>query len=196
MDLMIKVSGCEEISAALKKLPEDLQVKYGELGLKRAAEMAVMAVKSRMPIATGLAKKSIGISRIKHYPQSGTLFVAVEPQKGFRRIVSLNPGLKVKIHSRKTQSVFAELGRIQNPQKYMHIIEMGRRAVAPTKKRALHSALDVENRFFMRAKAVLPHPVFQPARDAVEGATKIAIEIELNKGVEEWNARQTASSAV
>jgi hypothetical protein len=193
MDLTIKVSGCEEISAALLKLPAELQDKYAQRGLEAAADLAVMAVKSRLPHATGLAQQSIGHSRVKFYRGSGTLFIAVEAQKGFKRIITATAAGKTTIHSRRTTSATADLGRVQDPRKYMHLIEKGRKAVVPTKKRAMHPALDPEGRFFAHAKQVTAHPVFQPARDAVERATVILIETELNRGVAEWNARNTAS---
>ena len=201
MDLKISVYGCEEISALLLKLPGELQDKYGARGLKAAAEITVMAVKSRMPSATGLAKESIGYSNVRFYRTSGVLFTAIEPRKGFKRIVTTNfartgSATKTRIRSRRTSSVTADLGRVQDPRKYMHLIEGGRKAVAPTSAKALHSALDPQNRFFMHAASVAAHPVMGPARDAVAGAAKVAIEIELEKGIVEWNARnQTSPSA-
>ena len=85
MDVSLKVCGCEEISAALMKLPPELQDKYGARGLAAAAEITTMAVKSRTPVDTGLAQQSIGESPVKFYRTSGTLFTAIGPQKGFRR---------------------------------------------------------------------------------------------------------------
>jgi hypothetical protein len=131
---------------------------------------------------------------VKYYPGSGTLFAAVEPRPGYRRIVTAGQSGKARIRGRKTTRASAAFGRVQNPRKYLHLIEGGRRAVAPVKAKALHSALDPQNRFFARAAAVAPHPVFGPARDAVERASQIAIELELQKGFEEFNRMQNASA--
>lgn len=167
MDISISVSGCDEISALLKQLPSDLMEKWGRRGLLAAAEITVMAVQGKMPIDTGTAFESIAPTRIKLYPASGTLFTAVEPKKGFKRY-----------------------GRY--PRKYMHLIEGGRKALVPTNKKAMHPALG--EKFFTKAAAVAPHPVFQPARDSVMGAAKVAIEIELEKGIAEFNNAHPATS--
>lgn len=194
MDLTLDVRGCDEVSQLLKQLPDKLRDKYGVQGLAAAAEITAMAVRSRMPTATGLAKESIGHSPVKIYRSSGTLFTAIEPGKNVRRIVTASASGKNRIRSRRTTSASAAFGRVQDPRRYMHLIESGRKEVTPEHAKALHSALDVQNRYFARASAVAPHPVFAPARDAVEGAAKIAIENELNRGIEEFNRTQNASA--
>jgi hypothetical protein len=178
LDLDLKVFGCEEIAAALLKLPPEWQDKYGARGLAASAEITVMAIRGQMRgMATGLARASIGATPVKFYRGVGTLFTAVGPRKGFRRNVSAPGG---------------GLSRIQDPRRYFHFMETGRRAVSPSKKRALHSALDPQNRFFAHAKGVTGHPILKPARDSVVEAGRIAIENEINKGVAEWEAAHSS----
>jgi hypothetical protein len=201
LEFAISVKGCDEVSAALRQLPPDLQDKYGKRALQAAAEITVMAVRGRMPSATGLARESIGFGRVHTYRESGTLFVAIEPQKGFERIVTAEEAvgfagsIRRRVLPRSKQSASAAFGRVQNPRKYMHLIERGRQAVHAKPGSALHSALDVENRFFTRAKGVTAHPVFGPARESVRDACRVMIEVELNRGVAEWNASQGATVA-
>lgn len=190
MDLTLSVRGCDEVARLLAKLPDELQDRHGKRGLEAAAEVTVQAVKGRMPVATGLAKRSIGRSPVKIYRGTGTLFTAVEPRKGSRRVVTLTRRGGTRIRARKLQAVPENAtGRVQNPRKYMHLIESGRKAIVPTNAKALHPALS-PNVFFRRAGPVAGHPVFQPARDAAEGAAKELIQAELERGVAQWNARQ------
>lgn len=191
MDLRISVTGCDEVARLLRALPDELREKYGRQGLKAAAEITVAAVQARIPGGgTGLARASIGFSPIKFYRHSGTLFTAIEPRKGYRRIIAISSTGRRRIFGKKVLEVKAEAGRVQDPRRYLHIIERGRRAVRPIRARALHSALDPENRFFMHAQATSPHPVFAPAAAAVDAACRIAVETELQKGVDEFNRRE------
>ncbi len=195
MDLTLSVRGCNEIAALLAKLPEELQYRHGKRGLEAAAEVTVSAVKGRMPVATGLAKASIGRSPVRVYRQSGTLFTAVEPRKGFRRVITLTRRGGTRIRGRKMEEVPKNAtGRVQNPRKYMHLIEGGRKAIVPVNRKALHPALS-PNAFFRRAGPAAGHPVFQPARDASEGAAKDVILAELERGVADWNSRNAAPAS-
>jgi len=196
MELKISIRGIEETIESLRALPDHLRVKYGKTGMEKGADLVTSAVKERMPVASGLARESIGHSPIKVYDTSGTLFTAIEAQKGFNRIITAHPFFRNKeIHDSKTTSVSAALARVQNPRKYMHLIEGGRQAVIPTNKKALHSALDTENRFFMHAKSVMPHPVFEPAFDATEIPVVAAVENELRKGIEAFNQTNNTMSS-
>jgi len=71
MDLTIRTN-CEEISLLLKQLPSNLQDKYGARGLEAAAKITAAAVRNLVPVATGLARQSIGNTRVKFYRNSGT----------------------------------------------------------------------------------------------------------------------------
>jgi hypothetical protein len=192
MELFLRTN-CEEVANLLKQLPQQLQDKYGARALQASAAITVMAVKGRMPSATGLAKESIGATQVKFYRSSGTLFTAIEPLKGFRRIVTATASGKTRIRSRKTTTTTAAFSRVQDPRKYMHLIEGGRKAVSAKAGSALHSALDPQNRFFMHAGPVAAHPIFGPAVASVTDAARIMVEVELEKGITEFNQMQTAS---
>ena len=165
-----EIGGTEELAKMLRSLPDRLAEKYGKAALRAAARITTGAVQSRMPVDTGLARESVGASRLRHYKESGTLFIAVEVRKNFRREVTVG-------------------GRtmIRNPRKYMHLIEGGRRAVRPVNKRALHAAFNDESRFIARAKAVSPHPVFGPAKLASRAAAEAAVVRTIERGVEKYN---------
>ena len=194
MDLRLETN-CDDVAKLLKQLPTDLRNKYGVRGLESAAQIVVMAVTNLVPVATGLLRQSIGATRVKFYSTSGTLFTSIEPLKGFKRIVTATASGQTRIRGRRTTSVNATFGRVQNPRQYMHIIESGRDPVMAPPGGILHSALDPQNRFFSHAKGVGPHPVFGPAAQSVEGAVRVAVEIELEKGIEEFNQREVASAA-
>ena len=175
VDFKISVTGCDEVAAALAKLPDRLQDKYGARGLAAAAEVTATAIRARVPINTGLLMDSIGATRVKFYRQSGTLFSAVGPRKGFRRTVQ-NP---------------SKASLTMDPRRYFHLLETGRKDVSPIDARALHPALS--DSFFGHAKGVTGHAILQPARDSVADGARTMILIELEKGVDEWNAQNSAA---
>jgi len=163
----ISIKGCDEISALLRQLPDRLREQYGRRALEAAAEITEMAVRARTPVDSGAALASIDHTRINYYEASGSLFTAVEPRKGCSKV---------------------------EPRKYFHLIERGRKALAPIKGKVLVSnAGDADERFFTHAKAVAGHPVFGPARDATAQSAVIAMEVELAKGVAEFNQTEVGS---
>jgi hypothetical protein len=190
MNTSLTITGCDEIATALVKFPDDLRIKYGERALRDSANQLVAPkIQSLTPKSTGLAAASIGANPLRRYPSSGTLFIATQPRKGFRRVVV--PTVRAGVAeigtflSKKQSAGFAggAASRVQDPRKYFRFIQKGRQAVTPIKAAALHSALT--GQFFMHAKKAEGHPVFEEAYDAIARPAQIYVENELNRGVAE-----------
>ncbi len=159
--------GIEQLESALLRMPDEIAIRVGRNAMRAGARILVEAVKSRMPVDTGTARESIDYTRVKHYPTSGTLFLAVEPKKGLK--VETPHGTRY-------------------PRKYMHLIERGRREVAPKSARAMRAFVGVP-RYFMKARAVTGHPVFQPAFAASRTAAEQAVIAEVELGLKNYEAK-------
>jgi len=100
-DLEINPLYLQKIESGFNKLPEKVFEKAVGKAANKAMRITVKAARRNVPVETGQLKKSIGI-RIKKYRQSGIVFAAVGPRKGYKD---------------------ATTGR--NPANYAHLVEYG-----------------------------------------------------------------------
>jgi hypothetical protein len=133
------LTGEKEIQEALRALPEKMQLYAIEPGVRKASQVIAKAMQAGAPWRTGLLKKSIGAIRPKIYYARHTVYCAVGPRRGFGRILVRGPS-GVKAVTEKKAAKYAASGNWRariNPARYAHIIEAGRRAVVPVKRKAL-----------------------------------------------------------
>lgn len=118
----MKLTGTKEIAKALGKLPKELQRSAESAVLREGAKPIAKAAKSRVPVASGLLKKSIG-SRVRTI--KGETSARIGPRTGMKQTVTRN-GRQV----------------ISDPNKYSHLVEFGtsKTAAQPFIRPAVDSA--------------------------------------------------------
>lgn len=114
----------------VKDLIDQLQARKRKVGpiLRRAvtkgAQRLVKAMKGRVPVESGLLKKSlgykIGISR-----KTGAVYAVIGPRTGFKRAVVLLDGRGALAGSKAGQRLKSKGGEetIRNPTRYAHLAE-------------------------------------------------------------------------
>ena len=105
----------------LKWLPEKLQQKVLRKAVGVASRKLAKAVRSGIPIRTGILKKSIG-SKVKIYKKTGAVVGVIGARKGFRQQIGTykqDSGKSARYPHKKGDPVFA------NPVNYLHLVELG-----------------------------------------------------------------------
>ena len=121
------VRGLEGIFAELRGVDAKVRKKILRKAVGEASKIVLRDAKSRVPVATGQLRKSLG-RRVKTYRGSGVVVVLVGPRTGFKTQVG---------------------DKTVNPTQYAHLVEKGTRAVQA--RPFLRPALD-NNEGVIRAK--------------------------------------------
>lgn len=130
-DIDVQILGEEALIAAINQLAKDsTRRKIMRPAIREAASKISKAAKSKVPVETGLLKKSIGVKVVTY--KSGTIYAAIGPRSGFKR---------------KVQRTMPSTGKkrevLSNPTKYAHLVEFGTSRFA--KKPFMRPAMDSVN---------------------------------------------------
>lgn len=162
--------------AALEKVAMELpQVLLAALEpvLREISKMVAAEAKARVRSKSGLLVASIGTSPVRRYRNSGsrTIYIAVGPRRGFRRVVTQakRGGIK-KLGKGRSAAIEAAAGGwkaagIQNPVKYAHLVEGGRGPSVARPGGILYSH-SLRRGFGTSVAAAPPHPFMAPAEAA------------------------------
>ena len=162
-----------KLQRVFAELPDRTQMRILKPAMGRAAQIVAAAEKSEAPKETGLMETSLGASATRTYNASGgstKLFIAVGVRRGYRRAVvpKARGGLR---YLGRAASVAAEANddaNMRNPEKYLHLITGGRKAVMASNRKVLYSALS--GRFLGKSVAEAdPNPFMDRAFDAASG---------------------------
>jgi HK97 gp10 family phage protein len=108
----VKITGLREMQRTLDRLPREL-IKSSESAVLRAGAKPIeKAAKAKVPVGTGLLKKSIG-NRVKKV--DGSTSARIGPRTGFK---GRSLGMK-----KNKAGVASE--KFADPNKYSHLVEFG-----------------------------------------------------------------------
>ena len=116
----IRLVGDKELKRAFKQLARLDERKKNTIvrqALGKAAKPILKNARARVPVESGLLKKSLGV-KTKTYRRSGVSIAVIGPRKGFKTKVG---GVKTRVGSAKGD----ETRQVRNPAKYAHLVELG-----------------------------------------------------------------------
>lgn len=159
------VRGLPEVKAAFEGVKAGVQNRVLKAALRKVASTANKTAKSGVTgRRTGQLKRSVGLV-YRAYRKGGGFAFVVGPRKGFKVI---NP----------------ETGKNVDPVFYAHLVEGGRRAVAPVNKRVLATGAKGRGAIIGKtAAAVAGEPFVGPARARAATEVKARVPGEVAKGV-------------
>jgi HK97 gp10 family phage protein len=139
-------------------------------GVNEVSKLVLAEAKSRVPMRTGLLKKSLG-RKVKSKMGGAVVYAVIKPRRGVW--VKADGGAvgtrtrfrngKKQVFVRKWQGEFN--GKKVDPVKYAHLVEYGRREVVNKKKKVLSDGTTI---FGKKVRSVAPHPFLRPAWEKYE----------------------------
>ena len=181
------VNGSDELRRQLLSLAPKKLRPAARSAAAKAGRVVAKEAKARVSTRTGATKKAIG-SKVAARKKTPGYVAIVGPRRDSdaaiaRSVAAVAAGKRKKAVRRR----FARLAKYHgrqikvDPVKYAHLIEFGRKAVAPKKKKAL-SFTDRPG-VFRRVKAAAPKPFLGPAYRASEQRVRDVVELTLAEAV-------------
>lgn len=153
----------------------------------KAGRIVAKEAKARTASRTGTLKKAMG-SKVAARKKTPGAVAIVGPRRDSekaiaRSVAAVAAGKRKRSIRRRFARAVAYMGRQikVDPVKYAHLLEFGRKAVAPTKKKAL--SFTDRTGVFRRAKAAAAKPFLGPAYRAAEQRVRDAVELKLREAV-------------
>lgn len=111
-------------------ISEAMRAKVYKAAVDAAAEFAVQAVRSAVPVDTGATKKVIGVKK-KRYRKGAIHVAIVGARAGQKRqiIRTFSKKGKQKISMKRTKESAAPGREVRDPSKTLHLAEKGRKAI-------------------------------------------------------------------
>lgn len=191
----IKIAGGNDVANAIKGIKAGVANRVLKSAVGKVARKAQKTAKSRIKAKRlGLLSKAIGY--LYRTYKKGTVWVyVIGPRKGFRQRVDAMPQRAQKklirlLGKRKRRKLTDAQVRILvaksvDPVKYAHLVEGGRKAVRPTRKKILSDRI---NTYGKRARAVAPSPFMKPAADQIR-ASGAEVVADVKAGIEREAAK-------
>jgi hypothetical protein len=180
----LKLTGQEKMFATLEALPKAVELRILRNAMRKALKPMEAGARGGVPRFSGLLERSIGVGRPKWYAHSGVMYLAVGPRSGFKKSVGYvegSRGGRYKVLRSAKQKATAKDQRIQNPIKYAHLVEGGRRAVAATGKALYFYGMGL---FRPRAASVAGRHFMARAWASASSAALSIMQAEIAVGVE------------
>lgn len=184
------LTGEKEIQEALRALPEKMQLHAIQPGVRKAQAVIAKAMKGGAPARSGLLRTSIGVSSAKIYPRKQIVYGAAGPKRGFKRMMhtaigDTGQGTRGRVYRTKLKKkdfMAAEVG-MANPVKYAHLVERGRKAARPTKKKAMVDSTRGYPVFMKRSRGVAGRPFMARALASSRAAAFEALRAGIQDGL-------------
>jgi HK97 gp10 family phage protein len=115
-NLKIDIKGINAVKKTLEKLPEELRKSSQSAVLRAGGKPILKREKSKVPVADGLLKKSLGIMLVGKGIKSA---VKIGVRKGYKgRSLGFKESKRGKTKGQMTE-------RFQDPSNYSHLVEFG-----------------------------------------------------------------------
>lgn len=186
----VEVRGLDDLVRRLKDLDRKAARKAMRAGVAEVTRLVTREAKSLVPVRTGLLKKAIG-GRVKTAKGGTHVYGVVKPRGGVMvratpanlakaaaggKVVASRNGKKVL---RRFRVNVAGVG-VVDPVKYAHLVEFGRVATRPKKKKVMKGGGVV---YGTHARAVPPRPFMRPAWDKYRGVAGDVIKGHLDRAI-------------
>jgi hypothetical protein len=200
--LQIIITGADRMIRTLEGLPAAVERRVLRNALRAAARPMREAAKGTAPKMSGLLGASIGLGPVHWYASSGTMYVAVGARSGFARQVgevSRKRAFGVRTSRMEIlgkggkSSGMVLSSRKQNPRKYAHLAERGRKGVEAKSGKALY--LYQYGAFLRRVGPAAGTHFMAKAFAATQGAMRQILETQILSGVEREANSLSGSSA-
>jgi HK97 gp10 family phage protein len=169
-----RVAGVEELVKSLDELGRTVRNRILRKALGKGSRIIVQRARQLVQTQTGLLKKSLGVV-MRTYRSSGVVLAAIGPRTGFKQTATVG-GVQV----------------VQNPAKYAHLVELGRRGVAIRSKKVLYGG----GRFWgKRVSPAFAHPFLRQALDGTRDQVSATVADTISAEIEKEAAKAAAKTA-
>jgi HK97 gp10 family phage protein len=164
LNMKADIKGVEEAARSLNRLEKAVRNKVKRKALTKGSQVVNKQIKQNAPTDSKLLRKSLAY-KVRTYRQSGVMVSYIGPRLGFREMVR---------------------GKPRDPRYYAHIVERGRKAVAPKKKSVLKfTAQDGRVVFGRKVRAVAGTRFMNRAWVTSSGPAQDAMIHEIKTGLEQ-----------
>lgn len=143
----LQFTGLKQVLSVLDRLKGSTARRVLRRAMQQATGPVTKTVKRMAPVRTGLLKKSIG-RKVVTYSRTGTVVVIVGARSGYK---TTGRGRNRKRVQTSLGAKYKQTG--QNPTRYLHLVELGTRTIAP--RRFMQRSLAIHRRQIERSMARL-----------------------------------------
>jgi hypothetical protein len=182
----VEVHGVKDVVLALTKFKESVANRVLKGATTKAARPILKEAKAQAPKESGLLRKSLGV-KVVVYPKTSVTIALIGVRKGFRQEVTARRKLSGRLLAETGKKrATAKRTMLRNPEKYLHLILLGRKPSRAKGKRVLASGGLIWGTSVAAAK---PNPFLKRAFAAKANEARAALRGHIEAGIQKEAAR-------